>query len=274
VVSEGLDDGLDDGSGIERRRLTARSVIASTLLGAHPPRLPTRALVGTAELLGVSGGTARTAISRMVAAGELEPVDDGYRLASPHLLARQSRQDLSRTGADERPWDGTWRTVVVVAEQRRAAERTDLRAALTALRHAELREGVWLRPDNLPAGVLAAAEAVVAAQCRCFAARPVDDEPRALAARLWPLDGWADLAEALRAEVAALEARLADGDLSALADGFVASAHVLRHFQADPLLPDELLPSGWPGAALRAGYESFDRRFKTVLADWQRAQGA
>lgn len=263
---------MDDGAP-RRPRLTARSVLASTLLGVHPPELPTRSLVATARLLGVSEGSARTAISRMVAAGELEATDGGYRLAGSALLARQTRQDLSRTGVAE-PWDGTWRTVVVAGEARPAAERVELRAALAALRHAELREGVWLRPDNLPAGILAAAEAVVAAQCRCFAARPVDDEPRALAARLWPLDGWADLAEALRAEVAALEARLADGDLSALADGFVASAHVLRHFQADPLLPDELLPSGWPGAALRAGYESFDRRFKTVLADWQRAQGA
>ena len=165
-----------------RPRLTARSVVASTLLGVHPPELPTRSLVATAELLGVSAGSARTAISRMVAAGELDPVDDGYRLASPTLLARQTRQDLSRTVLDQ-PWDGTWRTLVVAADARPAAERIELRAALGALRFAELREGVWLRPDNLPAGVLPDAEATAADQCRSFTSRP-DDDPAALAADL------------------------------------------------------------------------------------------
>ena len=90
-------------AGVRHRRLAARSVIASTLLGLRPPQLRTAALVAGAELLGVSPGTARVAISRMVAAGELEPTADGYRLAG-HLLARQARQDLSRLGAPE-PWD-------------------------------------------------------------------------------------------------------------------------------------------------------------------------
>ena len=36
------------------RRLTARSAIASTLLGVSPPELPTRSLVATVELLGIA----------------------------------------------------------------------------------------------------------------------------------------------------------------------------------------------------------------------------
>lgn len=254
----------------ERRRLTARSVVASTLLGVHPPQLPTRSLVGTAELLGVSPGSARTAISRMVAAGELEPVPEGYRLSSPTLLARQTRQDLSRTGVAA-AWDGTWRVAAVDAEARSASERAGLRSALGSLRFAELREGVWLRPDNLPHGVLVDAEAVAAEQCRFFAARP-DDDPAELAASLWPLGDWTDVARSLLAELRALGARLADGDTDALAPGFLASAHALRHFQADPLLPAELLPADWPGEDLRAEYPTFDSRYKDVLIAWQRTQ--
>ena len=71
--------------------LTARSVIASTLLGIEPPRLPTLLLVRSGELFGISAGTTRVALSRMVAAGELEPDGNGYRLAG-HLLDRQARQ--------------------------------------------------------------------------------------------------------------------------------------------------------------------------------------
>ena len=51
--------------------LTARSVIASTLLGTEPPRLPGRVLVRVGELFGITEGTIRTALSRMVASGEL-----------------------------------------------------------------------------------------------------------------------------------------------------------------------------------------------------------
>ncbi|QXC59697.1 hypothetical protein KSP35_15070 [Aquihabitans sp. G128] len=169
------------------RRLTARSVLASTLLGVSPPELPTRSLVATAELLGVAPGTARVAISRMVAAGELEARGDGYRLVGAPLLARQSRQSLSRQGPPS-GWDGSWRLLVAPGEARPASERAELRAALAALRFAELREGVWLRPANLPVDVLPDAEALAAARCTSFATEP--DEPRALATSLWDLHAW------------------------------------------------------------------------------------
>src|SRR5688572_19022418 len=75
--------------------LTARSVLASVLLGTDPPWLPTPLLVRTAELFGISIGTARTALSRMVAAGEAEPEGRGYRLVG-RLAERRDRQDASR----------------------------------------------------------------------------------------------------------------------------------------------------------------------------------
>jgi phenylacetic acid degradation operon negative regulatory protein len=250
-------------------RLTARSVIASTLLGVSPPELPTRSLVGTAELLGIAPGTARVAMSRMVAAGELEQTDHGYRLVSPRLLARQDRQNRSRTGASG-PWDGTWRMLVVTAEARPQADRAALRAALTARRFGELREGVWTRPDNLGPDQPAALEeghGLVR-----LAVHP--DEPEALAGRLWPLEGWAERAALLLVEVDRLEPRLAGGDAGALAEGFVVSAAVLRHFQADPLLPAELLPPTWPGPVLRERYDRYDAAFRSTLAAWQRAHRA
>jgi len=258
---------------VPARRLTARSVVASTLLGVTPPRLPTRSLVRTAELLGINAGTTRVAISRMVTAGELEPDGDGYRLASPALLARQSRQAQSRTGAT-RPWDGgTWRLAVVVSDgdARPAAERAGLRAALGALRYAELREGTWLRPDNLVDGVLPDAERTVHDACHRFTAHP-DGDGAALAARLWPLAGWAGVARDLTARVAGLLDRLADGDVAALGESFVTDAEVLRHLQADPLLPAALLPDGWPGPALRRAQADLDRSFKAHLVTWLRAE--
>jgi phenylacetic acid degradation operon negative regulatory protein len=55
-----------------------------------------------------------------------------------------------------------------------------------------------------------------------------------------------------------------------LAPGFELSASVLRHLQADPLLPDELLPAGWPGAGLREQYDGWDAGYRSVLEKWSR----
>jgi phenylacetic acid degradation operon negative regulatory protein len=83
-----------------------------------------------------------------------------------------------------------------------------------------------------------------------------------LAASLWDLDGWARRAERLRRR---LDDLAVTGD-AMLAPGFVLSASVLRHFQADPLLPDELLPADWPGRSLRREYDAWDVAYRAVLA--------
>jgi phenylacetic acid degradation operon negative regulatory protein len=240
--------------------LTARSVVASTLLGTHPPELPVRALVRSAALFGISEGTTRVAISRMLAAGELEATDGRYRLTG-HLLERQARQERSRS-PQLRPWNGQWCTAVVTAGGRTPGERAALRSAMAATRMAELREGVWLRPDNL--------DVPRHPHCEWFASRPEGD-PGALAGRLWDLDAWASRAEELRRAMAGGEAALRAGEPDALAPGFVLSAAVLRHFQADPLLPQELLPPGWPGEALRREYAVYDAAFREVWRQWVRA---
>ena len=98
---------------VDERPLTARSVIASTLLGTTPPRLPGRLLVRAGALFGLAEGTVRTALSRMVAAGELTADDGTYALAGP-LLARQARQDESRRAVvAAETWDGGWTMAVV-----------------------------------------------------------------------------------------------------------------------------------------------------------------
>jgi phenylacetic acid degradation operon negative regulatory protein len=244
-------------------------VIASTLLGVYPPRLPSQLLVRSGELFGINEGTTRTAISRMVAAGELEADEGAYRLAGS-LLARQSRQDASRR-ADVRPWSGDWEMEVVVGDRRPAAARAELREAMRRLKLVELREGVWLRPDNLDGGRLPEDRSVVRAQCTTMAARPTDD-PGLLAATLWDLESWATTADDLRRRFTSLIPGLTGGDTDLLAEGFVVSAAVLRLLLADPLLPTELLPRDWPGVALRVDYERYDETFKTVWRDWFRTQ--
>jgi phenylacetic acid degradation operon negative regulatory protein len=246
-------------------RLRTRSVLASVLLGTEPAWLPTPLLVRTAGLFGISEGTTRTALSRMVAAGEVLAEDGGYRLAG-RLVARQARQSASRR-ADTRPWDGTWELATVGGDVGRSAiDRAALRDALRTLRLVELREGAWARPDNLQPD--RSPEALVVARQWCWwwaGARP---DPTPDPTGLWDLAGWAATSEALRADMRRLLPGLEQGDPAGLADGFVTSAAVLRHLQADPLLPRELLPAGWPGDALRADYDHYDTAYRAVLRAW------
>jgi phenylacetic acid degradation operon negative regulatory protein len=37
----------------------------------------------------------------------------------------------------------------------------------------------------------------------------------------------------------------------------LTAAAMVRHLLTDPVLPDELLPDDWPGAALRDAYNTF-----------------
>lgn len=238
------------------RPLSARSIIASTLLGTDQPRVRAAQLVRAGALFGIAPGAMRTALWRMASDGELAAEDGWYRLAGP-LRDRKRRVDESYAPT-RRPWDGTWELAVVAAERRPASERLALRAAAGALHFAELREGIWARPDNLDPERLPASRAVLDAQCVRFTHAT---GPAELAARLFDLDAWSAGADELLAA-------LAGSASESLAEGFMLSIAVVRHLQADPLLPDELLPDGWPGDRLRQAYADHDRAYARRFTAW------
>jgi phenylacetic acid degradation operon negative regulatory protein len=235
--------------------------LASALLGMDPPELPVAQLVRLTELFGFSENRARVALSRMVAAGEATTDGNGrYRLAG-HLVERQSRQSASRSGITA-PYSGRWFLAVVTTAGSTAEVRAARRRALTHARLAELREGVWMRPDNaavqLPDDQLADLEVMTA--------HPA--EPDRLVDALWDLRGWSKRARLLLG----LMDRLPPEGRYALAPGFELSAAILRHLQADPLLPDVLLPEFWPGALLRSAYDRWDAQYRTTLREWSRTE--
>lgn len=245
------------------RPLGARSVIASTLLGAEAARMPAERLVRAGALFGIGDGAIRTALWRMVSAGELIAENGEYQLAG-RLLARQQRFS-DNAAARRRTWDGTWEIDIVEPGQRTAGARQDLRVAARALHLAELREGVWLRPDNLDASRLPEHRATIDAQCFCLVGATAPD---AVTDRLFDAADWAAGARSL---IDALDDashppdELGPGDLAA---GFRLSIAVVRHLDADPLLPDELLPAPWPGAELRERYAEYHHVYERRFAAW------
>jgi phenylacetic acid degradation operon negative regulatory protein len=221
-------------------RLTARSVVLSVLLGAHPAWASAGELIRLTADFGIREPTLRVALTRMVGAGDLVRSADGYRL-SDRLLVRQKRQD-DALDPKLRSWGGTWTTRVITSVGTDARTRASLRTTLRDKRFAELREGVWMRPANLDL------ELTGDLRGRVRVLQASDDDPAGLAATLWDLPGWATTGH-----------RLLD-DISGAADvpsRFVAAAGMVRHLLADPVLPSELLPDEWPGAALRLAYHDF-----------------
>jgi phenylacetic acid degradation operon negative regulatory protein len=221
-------------------RMPARSVVLSVLLGAHPASATSSELIRLTADFGIRESTLRVALTRMVGAGDLVRSADGYRL-SDRLLVRQRRQD-DAMHPRVRHWRGVWTTLVVTSVGTDARTRAALRSSLQDNRFGELREGVWLRPDNvqptLPPDVVD--------KVRVLHAR--DDEPAELAARLWDMPGWARAGRRLLDEMAAA---------CDVPTRFTTAAAMVRHLLADPVLPAQLLPDDWPGDALRESYAAF-----------------
>ncbi|MCV7428727.1 PaaX family transcriptional regulator C-terminal domain-containing protein [Mycobacterium montefiorense] len=235
--------------------MTARSVVLSVLLGAHPAWATASELIRLTADFGIKESTLRVALTRMVGAGDLIRSADGYRL-SDRLLARQSRQDEAMR-PQTRAWRGHWHVVIVTSVGADARTRAAQRASMYRKRFGELREGVWMRPDNLDLDL----EPGVADRVRVLNAR--DDAPGQLAAELWDLPAWASAGQQLVDEMA---------DTPDVPGRFMVAAGIVRHLLTDPMLPAELLPDDWPGARLRSAYHDFatellDRRDATQLLE-------
>ena len=154
-------------------KMTARSVVLSVLLGAHPAWASASELIRLTADFGIKEATLRVALTRMVGAGDLIRSADGYRL-SDRLLARQRRQDEAMRPR-VKAWHGEWVVLIVTSVGSDARTRAALRTAMHHKRFGELREGVWMRPDNLDLEL----DHEVAVRVRVLRAR--DDAPAELA---------------------------------------------------------------------------------------------
>jgi len=239
--------------------LSARSVALSALLGSHPPRLPVRALVSMGSLFGVAEGAMRTALSRMVLAGEVALVDAEYVLGD-RLRRRQAWQDAGRRAGTE-PWDGAWWSAVVSAERRSTAQRRNFRALMAEHRMAELRPEVWLRPANIDGPTPSDGVLVIRGQL-------TGGSGIELAGRLWDLPSLAaDATELLTLSAEALSWLRRD-DPSAMVDAFLVSIAVVRFLRAEPLLPPALAGPGWPPDELRRIYHELEQAYAVQMSSF------
>ena len=230
------------------RPFNARSLVLSVLLGLPEPRLSAAAITGLAEPFGIAAGTMRTALSRMVAAGDLVNHGGDYELRG-RLLERKEAQDVGRRPPRD-AWDGMWWIAAVTAPSRTVAERREFRAHMINARMGELRPETWLRPANLAGPHVGRDVALV----RGPLSGPAPDE---LVHTLWDL---AAIEARCRTLLAALDEP--DPDLPVM---MRRAAAVVRFLREEPLLPRSLTPAAWPVDELRARYRDLDRSMGRAL---------
>jgi phenylacetic acid degradation operon negative regulatory protein len=248
-------DVIDDYAGrLGMRRFSARSLTLSVLLGSHPPRLSVASLIDFCSLFGVTPGAVRTALSRMVGAGELEPDDGGYRVAG-ELLERQRQQDVGRIPPSDE-WDRSWWTAIPLADSRSVGERRRFRSVMLGSTMGELRPDVWMRPANI-AGPRADSRLLVSR------GEPASETIDALVERLWDV---ASLDRRARLLLGAI-----DDDDADLPRRFIALAACLQYLRTEPQLPRQLAPAR-TAEELRRRYGPAEARFQDDLRRYFRGE--
>lgn len=224
---------------------------------------PVAALARLLAPVGVSVPAVRTAVSRMVRQGWLEPVrlpdGAGYQLT----IRAEHRLDAAHARIYRTPvtaWDGQWHLVSPEPPTGRPA-RDRLDGALRLLGYAPLPGGVWVAPRRSAdlVGTLAA-EGVVG---HAFAAR-LDGDDTDLVGRAWDL---APVAAAYRTfEATARDLLLAAGDVPDDRQAFAVRSRLVHEWRrflfSDPALPAELLPTDWPGHSAAALFDEAAARLR------------
>lgn len=247
---------------IERLRPDAKSLIVSLYgdaIAPHGGGIWLGSLVDLVEPFGANDRVVRTSVFRLSKEGWLASTQVGRR--SSYGLTDSGRRrfeaaDRAIYASARKPWGGRWTIVftgLVEAEARDA-----LRADLAWQGFGQL-PGVMVHPEP-DEGALrqALADAVLTDQAVVMQAsgegwaRP--DALRALVARAWDLDTLAAVYAAFLADFRPFLTALAAAPASPRT-AFrlrILLIHAWRRaILRDPLLPEELLPADWPGAAAR-----------------------
>ena len=219
---------------------------------------PISASVGLLGSLGISAPAVRTAVSRMVREGWLDPVEREARgyAATPRARERlrEAHARIYRTTA--RDWDGRWHLVLVERTPDRNA-RARTAQALAFLGYGQLVADTWVAPR--PSRGLTSALAAAGATWHTFHGE-VEEDPRELAARVWDLDVLGSAYERFTATPAG-----ADGAGSP-ERAFVERSELVHAWRlflfSDPGLPDAVLPASWPG---RQAAQRFDERARALM---------
>lgn len=251
---------------------SAKSLILDLLSTQREASTPVRALVAAGSIFGLEENNVRVALARLVRRGLVERDDRGrYRLGRSAESVRR-RVSSWRTSLDRmRPWSGAWIGVLSTPRGRGAARERSERA-LRWLGLRELAPGLRVRPDNLAGGVDAARADLAGLgldeRAPVMRLEALDDARDATARGLWDVEALDRDYRASRARLAESAGRLAQlSTEAAMVESFREGGRVIRQLALDPLLPDEIAPSG-ERTALFVALREYDRLGRSCWADF------
>ena len=239
--------------------------------GGHAP---VAALIRLLEPLGIRAPAVRTAISRMVAQGWLEPVevDAGDGAALPgYAVTERARLRLDQAGARiyrtggttwDGQWDGQWhvRVLAPIAERSR---RERVRSQLRFLGMAPVSDSTWVSPH----GSVEVDRLLLDEGLEAVCLTTSDIGPVASLLEAFDVGGLAAAYEAWLVEAARLLAEAPAGSASRPEDdvaAFVVRSRLLHSWRkflfSDPGLPASLLPRDWPGRRAAAFFDEHATR--------------
>jgi len=225
-----------------------------------------------ADACGLTADQVRSCLRRLVSEGLFTREGDGrdaiYRASEAGMRALGSSMERTRLAyaqdAAGRGWDRTWHLVAFAIPEAKRAARDAFRDHLLNLGGAAIQNGLYVSPHRWEKDVVAEAERLRVLDNVTLAATEELDvggerDPRAVAARLWPIDAVAaryqrfvDIYQGVPDELDRMrrnKERLAEADF--LPGSLVIGIKFQECFSSDPLLPPELLPRPWPGRLAR-----------------------
>jgi phenylacetic acid degradation operon negative regulatory protein len=236
-------------------------------LRARGGRAQVASLVRLLAPLGVAAPAVRTAVSRMVRQGWLEPVrlagGPGYAL-TPRAVRRldDSAARIYRTHSVG--WEGTWHLAVITLPTERS-RRDRLRAGLGFLGFAQLDDATWIGPRwSEEVDALLEVEGVRAER---FTARH-DGDSHGLVRRAWDIEG---LSRAYTRWLADAERVVSDAGTDPDDEqAFAARSRLVHEWRKflflDPGLPRPLLPADWPGDKAAEFFDAESERLSPAAA--------
>jgi phenylacetic acid degradation operon negative regulatory protein len=236
-----------------------------TLLGDYwygqAAPLPSAALVALLEEFGITGVSARAALSRLARRGLLEVSKTGRRTA--YALSARADKVLSEGirriigfGATDVEWSGRWTVAAFSVPEDQRDLRHSLRTRLGWWGFASLYDGLWICPHPRVAQAIAILDDLGIDTGTVFSAEVAPGSPRGGDPILaWDLDALRDRYGRLIERFTPVRERMRLGRVGT-AEALVARTSVMDAWRTfpklDPELPAVLLPPRWPRAAARA----------------------
>lgn len=261
-------------------QLTAQRLVLDLMSAAGDVEMPVRALVGAAEVFGITQNSLRVALARLLADGKVTRNLRGLYALSAAAEPVQ-RHVASWSTIEERlvPWQGGWVAVHTAGLRRssRAVVRRRERA-LEFLGMRRLSPGLWLRPDNLAGGACQVRDELATLgmepKAPVFAMTELSHTTDARARRLWNAKTIERTYRDMTDKIAMSERGLDRLPLEqAVVECFLLGGRAIRQLAYDPLLPEPIVATCLR-SELVAAMRRYDRAGRRVWQKFMREHDA